>query len=170
MFYWRITKYNPKNRDINGIYLLDEWTCYSQVGTMVDGKLLTYAEYLLTENAYINAVNLFMDCNNLAGLLITCLEKYWELDEDLNLDPTMIEFFKCLKNRRKLNKNEIEIAARLMLRNKFWCKLGIKNTMLVFFSYDYYMYLGSANKCENIIDKIQQSGLFVEECDPEYLE
>ena len=46
---------------------------------MADGKLLTYAEYLLIENAYVNAVSLFMSCNNLTGLLITCLEKYWEL-------------------------------------------------------------------------------------------
>ena len=170
MFSWRITKYNPKNRDTNGSYLLDEWTCYSQIDTITDGKLLTYAEYLLIENAYVNTVSLFMSCNNLTGLLITRLEKYWELDEDFNLDPAMIELFKRLKNRLKLNKNEVELAASLMLRNKFWCKLGIKNTMSVFFSHDYYMYISSANKCDDVIYKIQQSGLFVEACDPEYLE
>ncbi len=28
MFAWRVTKYDPKNRDSKEIYLTDEWTSY----------------------------------------------------------------------------------------------------------------------------------------------
>lgn len=42
---WRITKYDPLNRDADGIYLdLEEWTCFSEVGTKV-----SMAEYEVTE-------------------------------------------------------------------------------------------------------------------------
>ncbi|HLB94041.1 MAG TPA: hypothetical protein VJJ81_02235 [Candidatus Babeliales bacterium] len=170
MFYWRITKYNPKNRDINGSYLLDEWTCYSQVDTITNGKLLTYAEYLVTENAYVKAINLFMICNDLKELQVAYLEKYWELDQDFNLNLAMIELFKRMKIRRKLSMDEVEIMARLVLRRKLWCKLGNENTMFVHFGYDYYMYIGSAKKCVKTIRQIQQSGLFVEEFLSPYLE
>jgi len=170
MFYWRITKYNPKNRDTNGSYLLDEWTCYSQVGTIADGKLLTYAEYLLIENAYVNAISLFMSCNDLKELPVTYLEKYWELDQDFNLNLMMIELFKRMKSGLKLSMYEVGIAARLVLRRKLWCRLGDKNNMFVHFGYDYYMYIGSVKKCVKTIQQIQQSGLFVEEFISPYLE
>jgi len=41
--------------------------------------------------------------------------------------------------------------------------------MSVRFGWDYYMYIGSVNKCVKGIKKVEQQGLFVEECDSEYL-
>jgi len=38
---YRITKYNPMNRDANGAYLLNEWTSFSDIGKTFDGKTLT---------------------------------------------------------------------------------------------------------------------------------
>lgn len=31
-YMWRITKYNPLNRDENGLYVKDEWTSFSDIG------------------------------------------------------------------------------------------------------------------------------------------
>ncbi|WP_260288520.1 hypothetical protein [Peribacillus aracenensis] len=57
MISWRITKYNPKNRDESGYYLDDkEWTCFSEVETVVIEE-----DYLRTESNYINAITTFMD-------------------------------------------------------------------------------------------------------------
>jgi hypothetical protein len=161
MFSWRVTKYNPKKRDENGYYLFDDWTCYSQINTIADGKLLTYAEYLTTEDAYIDAIELFMTCNNLTELSVSYLEKYWELDHDPNLTPEMIALFARMKKGLKLNKDEVKTAARLILRGDLWCKLETEK-MFVHFGYDYYMYIGSANLCAEAIHKIEQNGLFVE--------
>jgi hypothetical protein len=170
MFYWRITKYNPKNRDTRVAYLINEWTAYSDINKIFDGKSLNYSEYLAVENAYINAINLFMVCNSLTELPVDYLEKKRKLYQDPNLSPMMIKMFSQIKSGISFNKNEIEIIARLVLREQLWCKLGTENTMFVHFGYDYYMYIGSAKKCVKTIQQIQQSGLFVEEFISPYLE
>lgn len=170
MFYWRITKYDPRNRDKRGAYLINEWTAYSDINKIIDGKSLNYAEYLVIENAYINAINLFMLCNNLTELPVEYLEKNQKLYQDPNLSPKMIKMFSQIKSGINLSKNEVEIIARLVLREQFWCKLGTEDVMFVHFGYDYYMYIGSAKKCVKTIQQIQQSGLFVEEFISPYLE
>ena len=170
MFYWRITKYNPKNRNTRGAYLINEWTAYSDINKAIDGKLLSYVEYLAVEDAYIDAINLFMICNNLTKLPIDSLEKNRELYRDLNFSPMMIKIFEQIKSGVELSKNEVEVIARLVLREQLWCKLGTEDTMFVHFGYDYYMYIGSAKKCAKTIQQIQQRGLFVEEFISPYLE
>ena len=169
MLAWRITKYNPKNRNEKGHYLIDEWTAYSDIGKNINGKVLTYPEYLTIENAYINAISLFMNCNNLTELSVFRLEKYFETTKDLRLDTTATTLFQRIKKGLTLNKNEVEAAARLVLREELWCLLRSVNTMVIRFGFDYYMYIGSTKQCDDVIKKIQQSRLFVEICDPEYL-
>ncbi len=53
MFDWRVTKYDPKNRDHNGWYVKDEWTDYSDIGKSFEGKRLTFWEYFNVESKYI---------------------------------------------------------------------------------------------------------------------
>ncbi len=170
MFTWRITKYNPENRNSRGVYLLDEWTAYSDIGKIIAGKSLSYAEYLAVENAYVNVISLFMACNQLRELSVSTLEKKLDLTDDPNLDLAMANLFKRIKKGLKLNRVEVEVVSRLVLREELWCIIESVDTMRVRFDWDYYMYIGSANKGEDTIYKIQQSGLFVEACDPEYLE
>lgn len=170
MFAWRVTKYNPENCDMHGIYLPDEWTAYSDIGKVIGGKLLTYAEYLTIENAYVAAILTFMGCNRLTELSVISLEKNLKLRNTPYLNLAMTELFEHMKKGLKLNSKEVEAAARLSLREELWCILGSNDAMLVRFSWDYYMYIGSTNKCEDTIYNIQQSGLFVEACDREYLE
>ncbi|MBO8176868.1 MAG: hypothetical protein H0Z31_05340 [Bacillus sp. (in: Bacteria)] len=76
MYYWRVTKYNPLYRSEKDVYLKDEWTSFSDV----DGINLTMDEYLLTENAYVNAVFYFMSDMGITTLEISDLEKY-DLEE-----------------------------------------------------------------------------------------
>jgi hypothetical protein len=42
---YRVTKYDPENRDAEGNYLIDEWTSFSDVGRTFSGKELTEQEY-----------------------------------------------------------------------------------------------------------------------------
>ena len=50
---YRITKYNPANR-INGVYMADEWTSFSDIGKVFGGTTLSQDTYLQTEKAYID--------------------------------------------------------------------------------------------------------------------
>ena len=169
MFFWRITKYNPKNRDFNGVYLKEEWTCYSEVGDIICGRVFTFEEYLEIENAYVSAIILFMECNNLENLQVTNLEKNIKLKQDVHLNEEMIALFNEAKEGLILNKDAIKLLARLVLREKLWCKLESKN-IFVHFGWDYYMYIGSSSKCKESIRIIHQNELFVEEYESPYLD
>jgi hypothetical protein len=37
MFEYRVTKYDPSNRDTEGRYLAEEWTIYARVGHEIGG-------------------------------------------------------------------------------------------------------------------------------------
>lgn len=169
MFFCRVTKYDPKNRDSNGIYLRDEWTFYAQIGTVVEGKVFTYAEYLTAENAYVAALILFMECNNLKYLQIVNLENNLKFKKDVYLSKEMVTLLKKIREVVSVNKTEVDLLTRLILREKLWCIFASK-AMAVRFGWDYYMYIGSVNKCVKGIQKIEKNGLFVEECDSSYLD
>jgi hypothetical protein len=171
VFSWRITKYNPKNRDFNGVYLIkNEWTSYSEIGNVLDEKIFTYKEYFKIENAYVSAIILFMECNNLESLKVTALGKSFALNnKDNYLSEKMKRAFNGIKEGLNIDKSSIDSIARLVLREELWCKFESKD-MFVHFGWDYYMYIGSFNKCEKYIQKIRENGLFVEEYESPYLD
>lgn len=53
---YRLTKYDPANRNSTGAYTRDEWTSISDVGSYIGGKLVTLEGYKATEAAYIRVV------------------------------------------------------------------------------------------------------------------
>ena len=69
---WKITKYDPVNRDDDGSYLdLKEWTCFSEVGTK-----FSMEEYLKQEEKYLSAITTFMAEMGLNRVYVTTLEKW----------------------------------------------------------------------------------------------
>lgn len=58
---YRITKYNPANRNDSGNYCGDDWTSISDVGKFYNGELFTIEEYLRVENLYVCAVKKYME-------------------------------------------------------------------------------------------------------------
>ena len=56
MLFYRVTKYDPKNRSSRGIYTVNEWTSYCDIGKIFDGKKLTFEEYREIEDRYIEAI------------------------------------------------------------------------------------------------------------------
>ena len=164
MFGWRITKYNPQFRDDRGAYLKDEWTCYSEIGRKFEGKEFTLEEYLKTENAYIQAVLLFMEDLSIDSLRISLLVKNGKIRKKVITDDK-IE----LINNTYVNKERIAYIIQLILRNKIGCKFEI-NDMYVHFGWDFYMYIGSIKKPSgSTIKEIEKMGLFVEEFESPYL-
>jgi hypothetical protein len=164
VFCWRITKYNPRYRDYNETYLKDEWTCYSDIGANFEGKELTFQEYLEKENAYIQAVILFIECLNIASLKVVDLEQGGKRYKALVLAENGLD---KIVNNEFVNKESVVVIIRLILRNKMWCKLEAKN-MYIHFGYDYYMYIGSSSPSTENITSIEKLGLFVEPCESPY--
>ena len=70
MYSWRITKYDPLKRDADGSYLdLEEWTCFSEVGTKVSME-----EYQKQEEKYVHAITTFMAEMGLNRVYVIALE------------------------------------------------------------------------------------------------
>lgn len=55
MMYYRISKYNPIDR-IDGIYQVDDWTSYSDIGEQHGGRVVQPSEYLAVETQYISCI------------------------------------------------------------------------------------------------------------------
>jgi len=161
MYCWRITKYDPKNRDENGFYQKDEWTAVSDIGQKYDDVEFTYDSYLFYENAYVDAVIRIMRGNNVESFLIKALEKGCYINYPDFSESESKRFFRSLKRNMQIPKHDVIPIIRFALREIIWCKL-LSNQMFVHFGYDYYMYIGSENPLEEEINIIENNGLFVE--------
>ena len=161
MYSWRVTKYDPVNRDADGIYLIpEEWTCFSEVGTKVSRE-----EYLKAEQNYVNAIRLFLTEMGLNRVHVTALEQW---SDEVNSQHAT-EFLSKIWIGKAITIQEVQELAKLTLRNVIWCKLGFKNEFFVHFGTDYYMYIGARKDCPQTIAAVTQSGLFVERFTSPYL-
>jgi hypothetical protein len=110
---YRITKYNPQNRDANGAYLLNEWTSFSDIGKSFDGTILDESEYFKVEDKYIGSALFFLRETGVYQLIISSLEniKY-------HFEPGL----KNLKQGQIFELQDLEQLFRLVFREKIWCK------------------------------------------------
>ena len=168
-YQWRVTKYNPDFRDENGYYtLIEEWTCPSEIGNIINGKEFTSDEYFQVEAAYINSVMNFIEESGINSLRILQLER--GISEEDRTSPLYEEEFEKLVIKEDLlvNKNEIRLICKMVLRNFLWCELCSKDNFFVHFGWDYYMYIGSNVHCLSAIECATNNGLFVEQCQSPY--
>lgn len=166
-FTWRVTKYNPKYRDEKGVYLRDEWTSVSEIDRITNSHvILTIQDYISTENRYVEAILDMMSCLNIQKLSISGLEKWGDTLDITNFPSLYSEKMRSLydqvTNGLWLEKDQISDISRLILREKIWCKLKCDSRMYVHFGHDFYMFIGSEVMCENTINNIEKSGLYVE--------
>jgi hypothetical protein len=170
---WRISKYNPKYRNKKDEYQKNEWTSCHDIGKLYDSKEFTVDDYMAVENAYINTVLSFMNGLNIKTLTAQYLEKYFD---SLNCHETplvyteeMKELFERLHEGYILEIRDVEHLCRLVLREQLWCKLENDNKMFIHFGYDYYMYIGSLLKPKEVINLIENIGIFIEIFESPYL-
>ncbi|ATP39790.1 hypothetical protein CSE16_06825 [Solibacillus sp. R5-41] len=163
-FQWRVTKYNPDFRDENGYYTLrEEWTCPSEIGKTINGNVFTLDEYLQVEEAYINSVIKFIEESSIDSLRI--LQFKCHISEEGKISPLYEKEFEklILKKDSIVNKKEIRLICKMVLRNFLWCELYSKDNFFVHFGWDYYMYIGSNVNCLSTIKFATNNGLFVEQ-------
>ncbi|GGO05872.1 DUF7683 domain-containing protein [Saccharibacillus kuerlensis] len=167
MYHWRVTKYNPSNRNSQGHYLKDEWTCPSEIGKVFDGKQFTLEEYLNVENAYVATVFSFIKEIGLDLVRVINPTKLLSNNNDRLFEPKFEQIH--LYEDQLIDISLVPDICRMVLRNIIGCKLVRKDKFYVHFGWDYYMYIGSMLPSEETIRLAKSNGLYVEEDVSPYL-
>jgi hypothetical protein len=170
LFLYRISKYNPGNRNKKGEYQADEWTSVSDIGKLFNGQMLDINTYRSAEDTYINAVALLMRHFGLNTMFISGLEKdkvwdgietakrYPELYPD-NLEKT----FQTAEEGGELDFDGTLAVCRLLLREDLRCDLySCEKGFEIIVGYDFYIKVRSTAISEDIIGEIDRMGLYVE--------
>jgi hypothetical protein len=148
MFEFRVTKYDPAHRDRLGVYTRDEWISAGDIGRAFGGVVLTQAEYLRVEDAYVVAAVAFQQEAGVPGLAVAGLENYAGLPLPFAEGSV-------------LRLTEVGEVVRRVLRDEFWCRLEAVEAF-VHMGYDYYMYVGVPRPCPEAETLARSLGLFVE--------
>jgi hypothetical protein len=143
---YRITKYNPANR-VNGVYMKDEWTSFSDIGKVFGGTKLSQDVYLKAEQAYIDCCVALIEKAQISNLSIEQAEYYAE----------NVHFPSSISNEK-----DIRQVITACLREQCWLKLIAKD-FFIHFGHDYYMYIGSLLPVESVAEIVSQHGLFSEQ-------
>ena len=168
LFCYRITKYNPKNRNSLGFYQVDDWISIHDIGTSFNGKKLTLNDYLKVENSHVEAILTIMDFLGLNSIAITQFEKHKIFLPDL-LTPNMQDVYEKSIVGQNISREKVANLARLALREDVYCVLQNKD-IFIRFDFDYYMFIGiSKSLPESIREKIEKLGLYVEDISQSYL-
>lgn len=172
--YWfRITKYNPINRNELWHYMIDEWTNI----TDLPNYNVSWEEYKNTESYYVSFIISLLNNFGYEKLNIFALEKsfIWNEFETIRIKWLWKNWkilFKDIINKRKINLSldDISLFIKFTLREMLWWILIWENIEIQFW-YDYYMYILTSNM--NIVDYIKNSNyewLYIEEVDLNYFE
>jgi hypothetical protein len=171
----RITKYNPKNRNSEGHYLLNEWTCPSEIGKVFNGVKFEESEYFEIESKYIDAAINLIESMGLNSLRVVSLNTTYMNESFSDLDNKWLfeNKFKEIElfEDKSLDIPDIKILLKMILRNFMGCSLEIDGEFGLFFGYDFYMYANISNMGKVPTKHIEALGLYVEdlsENDPDY--
>jgi hypothetical protein len=144
---YRVTKFDPANRNEVGHYTTDEWYLHSQIGDTFDGVLLTEDEYLRVEDAYIaTAMRFHVDAGQ-PDIFAISVEDNRKLGAPAE---------GCL-----ITANQLPGLCRAMLREDYWCRIEGCG-FFIHFGYDFYMYIGTCDASEHTLVFAQSQGLFPE--------
>lgn len=149
---YRVTKYNPLNRAPNGVYLLDEWTDFSDIGKTFAGNVFTAEEYKIVEDNYIGMCLAIWEKSGCPKLSIHSIEIYDE----------------CAAVPQNVEKpQQLTMVIQEILENQVWAKLECCK-LFFHFGWDYYMYIGTDMDRTVLEDCAWQFHLFVEKMQSPY--
>ncbi|MGN0570025.1 MAG: hypothetical protein ACI4N4_05920 [Candidatus Fimenecus sp.] len=150
---YRIAKYDL-NGYVDGVFIFDDWTDYSDIGNIFNGKEFTSEMYLEVEDKYIKSAQDIFIAAHQKELSITNLQKYQS-----NL---------IWKNNQMIDKLQLAEIIRDCLRNRCWCRLSSED-FYIHFGYDYYMYIGCMLPYDTVTKICAENQLYVIECESPYL-
>ncbi len=148
MHEFRITKYDPDLRDEDGRFCKEDWTSVSDIGRTFLGTVLSPESYKAVELAYTDVVLRFLEEAEVDFLCALGVENHSGADA-------------VPQEGSLINREDIPAVVGAMLREEFWCKLE-STRAFVHVGYEYYMYVGVSQECQNSVKFAHQRGLFVE--------
>lgn len=171
MYKFNISKYNPAFRDSNWRYIKEDWTAISDIGKVFDGKMLTVADYMSTEDNYIKAIQAIFQFCNLTYLKVEDVRKSFEDKKFMDIiqnrkvgyTPQILEIYNNVEGIKKLEFQDLDLFFRLLLREDIGAKIFYPRKLKIFICYDYLMGVNSSRSINQIIPFIESIGLFVEE-------
>ncbi|MCQ4087547.1 hypothetical protein [Saccharibacillus sp. JS10] len=173
-FSYRVTKYDPANRNKVGHYKQEEWTSVNDIGTKYGEDFFKIEEYLKVEKAYVNAIENFMKDGEIPYLKVASLNKWTRMLKKGKLKRYYSKIMK--KNFSKIREgdlfylDEIKSIVPLILRQNLWCKLEFQNQFFVHFGYDYYMYIGTYKEYSSDICTSDDVDIYIEPYISPYLD
>jgi hypothetical protein len=154
MIEYRVTKYDPALRNANGAYIADEWILFKQVGSAFGGVVLTEAEYLRVERAYIDSATAFLREGGLHSLTVEGIENPKKLA--LGFGEGSV-----------LSLERVGDVIEQMLREELWRRLESQGGF-VHIGWDYYMYIGVPHRCPKAELLAEGLGLYPERLSSPY--
>lgn len=162
MRFYRVTKYNPSYRDINGSYILDDWTSVSDIGKKFNGSVLTENIYLQMEDNYIEYLSAFLKKTR-ENFNAQCFE---DKRDERSLKNYSFNLDRCIvgsETLRDIIAEDVLLVSRMCLRELVWCKLESDFGDFIHFGYDYYMYLGFNDSVHEEINWPSLDDIYVED-------
>lgn len=172
MYSYRVTKYNPDDRNYDGYYEKNEWTCPSEIGERFDNVTFKESDYFNIERLYIAAVIDIMKLNGIDHLRIIDLSdafkkeklvekaSQWLVSDEI----TEIELFED----KRLDFSEIEVVIKMVLRGFIDCRLEINEKISVYFGWDFYMHVICESELYELMGKFYKLGIYIEDEEPSY--
>lgn len=153
---YRISKYDSKYRNSEGVFTNDDWTSIHDVGKTFNKKIFTFPEYKYVESKYLSVIKAICIYENVSNMQIVALEDYFNVCEFCN-GSLLTGIDKILE------------VAKACLREEYWCKLN-GNGFFFHFGYDYYLYVCCSLDYEIMNKLVKECGLFVEQMESPYKE
>ncbi|EON70271.1 hypothetical protein ABIA69_001690 [Lysinibacillus parviboronicapiens] len=176
-YFWQISKYKDDEYPLNQQGGSPTWTSVSDIGTRYNGRIFTVNEYLTMEETFIKAIQVFMTSSTSTKLMVKQLEKPLSLEviEDdivkkgfsLEESKEMLNYFQIVEQGMSISFAEVEFIIRLALREYIWVELE-SETMFVRFDYDYYVDIGSTERCDEAVKQVCKMNLSVNLWDKPY--
>jgi hypothetical protein len=169
---YRITKYDPLNRNDQGHYLYDHWTEFSDIGKTLEGEIVTIEKYLEVEADYINAIIDILKENQIKYLRVVGYEKrgrQQSIKDNKGKWFHRSEFETIdLSEDKKVSIDEIEVICQMMFRYYGHLSLEINKLAFIHYGFDMYVYVGVTNISEGLREKLNQTSIFIEEFQSPY--
>ncbi|MCQ4637791.1 hypothetical protein NE619_13735 [Anaerovorax odorimutans] len=174
---YRITRYDPKNRNEKGYYAVDTWVSYCDIGKYYEGKALEVQEYLSIEKSYVDAILDILLNMNVEALEIveldscfTIEELYKELKEwGILLTSKEKKLLKDVVGKKEISLDETRTIIPLILRECLWCKLISRQPECILeFGYDLYTYITCSRIDKPLVKKAKKRGIYIEAMKGEY--
>ena len=150
MLYWCISNH------ADGVHPDTVLSSHSDVGSVRQGRKLTWADYEAAEDRFVEAFRLVCAAASVSGLEVDLPEVRGPLPAD----------FPPFRNGARVEPATAERLVRSALRNETWCALTGPGRFCVTFGHDMYLYVRASERVDPARAAIEQTGLYVIDLDP----